>query len=221
MTKNLEDNKLREELVLISKRTNSIGLNQGLSGNLSVRINDGILITPSSVPYEEMRPKDLVALDLLGNPLIEGQLKPSSEWQLHLDLMRTRAEVGAVIHCHSLHATALACQEKCIPSFHYMTAVAGGNDIRCATYATFGTKEFSGFALEALEGRLACLLAHHGQMALGENLKIAFQIAVEVETLSNMYLKASLLGDPPVLTSEQMIEVHNQFKSMNYGKKAI
>lgn len=221
MIQDLKDKKLREELVLVARRINSIGLNQGTSGNLSVRISDGILITPSSLPFEEMEPNDLVALDLLGNHLWKGQLQPSSEWRLHTDILRKRADIGAIVHCHSVHATAVSCQEKAIPSFHYMTAVAGGNDIRCATYATFGTKEFSGFALDALEGRLACLLAHHGQMALGENLKIAFQIAVEVETLSNMYLKASLLGDPPLLTSEQMIEVHNQFKSINYGKKAI
>lgn len=221
MIENLDDQRLREELVVISRRINSIGLNQGTSGNISARIHRGMLITPSSLPYEDMQTDDLVALDLCGKPLRENQLKPSSEWRLHGDILSKRAEIGAVIHCHSIHATALSCQEKCIPSFHYMTAVAGGNDIRCASYETFGSKKFSESALEALEGRLACLLGHHGQMAIGENLGKAFQIALEVETLSNMYLKACLLGEPPLLSTKQMNEVHKQFQRINYGNKFI
>ena len=221
MIKNLKDTQRREELVLISRRINSIGLNQGTSGNMSVRINGGMLITPSSLPYEEMQPDDLVALDFFGNHLLEGQRKPSSEWLLHSDIFTKRSEISAVIHCHSIHATAISCHERSIPSFHYMTAIAGGNDIRCANYATFGTKKFSEFALEALEGRLACLLAHHGQITLGGNLKEAFKIALEVETLSNMYLKASLLGETPLLSSNQMHEVHKQFQNINYGNNSI
>ncbi len=219
MTHHLKEKKLRDELVLIARRINSIGLNQGTSGNLSVRINGGILITPSSVPYEEMKASDLVSLDLLGNPSFDGQLKPSSEWRLHLDIMKSRAEIGAIIHSHSVNATALSCHERCIPSFHYMTAIAGGNDIRCSNYATFGTQEFSESALEALDERFSCLLSHHGQIAIGKTLNNALQVATEVETLSKMYLKACLLGEPPLLSSQQMDEVHEQFRSLNYGNK--
>ncbi len=219
MTEDPKEKKLREELILIARTINSIGLNQGTSGNLSVRINDGVLITPSSLPYEEIKPNDLVLLDLCGNPSFEGQLKPSSEWRLHLDILTNRSEISAVIHCHSIYATALSCHERCIPSFHYMTAIAGGNDIRCAPYETFGTKEFSEVALNALSKRMACLLAHHGQIAIGRDLNKALQIAVEVETLAKMYLNSCLLGEPPLLTNQQMDEVHKQFKSMNYGNR--
>ncbi len=218
MIQNLREHGLRRELVSIAKRMNEIGLNQGTSGNLSVRIKDGLLITPSSLPYEEMKPKDLVAIDFLGNPFSPDQLKPSSEWQFHADILANRPDVGAVLHCHSIYATSLSCHKKSIPSFHYMVAVAGGHDVRCAPYATFGTKELSKLALKALEGRLACLLAHHGQIALGINLRESFQIAIEIETLAKMYLQASQIGEPFLLSSQQMNEVQKKFENLNYGK---
>ena len=192
----MSDLDLREQLVDCARRMQASGINQGTSGNLSVRIPGGMLITPSSLPYEQMQPTDLVALDLKGEPLFipadgRPQRRPSSEWRLHADVLASRPEVQAVLHCHSIHATALACHGRDIPPFHYMTAVAGGRDIRCAPYATFGTQELSDGVVQALEGRLACLMAQHGQVAVGPSLDKALALAVEVETLARIYLQAS------------------------------
>jgi L-fuculose-phosphate aldolase len=214
---------LREQLVTVARRMQASGINQGTSGNLSVRIPGGMLITPSSLPYEQMQPADLVALDLSGKPLQppepgRPQRRPSSEWRLHADVLANRPEVQAVLHCHSIHATALACHGKDIPPFHYMTAVAGGHDIRCAPYATFGTQALSDGVVEALEGRLACLMAQHGQVAVGPTLDRALALAVEVETLARIYLQALALGQPPLLSAEQMEQVRHQFRSVLYGQ---
>jgi len=215
------EQRLREQLVAVARRMNASGINQGTSGNLSARIPGGMLITPSSLPYDQMQPEDLVALDLAGQPLpgaaASAGRRPSSEWRLHADILASRPEVQAVLHCHSIHATALACHGRPIPPFHYMTAVAGGDDIRCAAYATFGTAELSQLAVQALEGRLACLLAQHGQVALGSSLDQALRIAIEVETLAHMYLQALQLGEPPRLSPEQMAAVHHQFRTLLYG----
>jgi L-fuculose-phosphate aldolase len=174
-----------------------------------------------------MQPADLVAIDLEGRPLGGahaaeavpggGPRRPSSEWRLHADILASRPELQAVLHCHSIHATALACHGRAIPPFHYMTAVAGGDDIRCAPYATFGTAELSALAVQALEGRLACLLAQHGQVTVGSSLDQALRIAIEVETLARMYLQALQLGEPPLLSAEQMAAVHHQFRTLLYG----
>lgn len=211
---------LRRQLVAVARRMNTSGLNQGTSGNLSARIPAGILITPSSLPYEQMQPADLVALDLAGSLRDAGARRPSSEWRLHADILASRPEVQAVLHCHSIHATALACHGRAIPPFHYMTAVAGGDDIRCAPYATFGTAELSQLAVAALEGRRACLLAQHGQVTLGTSLDQALRIAVEVETLARMFLQTLQLGEPPLLSPEQMAAVHHQFRTLLYGDTA-
>jgi len=216
------DREVRQQLVDVARRLNGSGLNQGTSGNLSVRIPGGLLITPSSLPFELMGPDDLVAISGSGQPLaaVAGQRRPSSEWRLHADLLASRPEIQAVLHCHSIHATALACHGRPIPPFHYMTAAAGGDDIRCAAYATFGTTELSALAVQALEDRLACLLAQHGQVALGTSLDQALRIAVEVETLARMYLQALQLGEPPQLSAAQMAAVHRQFRSLHYGAGA-
>jgi len=211
------DADLRQQLVAVGRRMNASGINQGTSGNLSARIPGGLLITPSSLPYEQMEPADLVALDLGGRPLEPHPRRPSSEWRLHADILASRPEVQAVLHCHSIHATALACHGRAIPPFHYMTAVAGGDDIRCAPYATFGTAELSALAVQALDDRLACLLAQHGQVTLGSSLDQALRIAIEVETLAQMYLQALQLGEPPRLSPEQMAAVHHQFRTLLYG----
>ena len=211
---------LRRQLVAAARRMNTCGVNQGTSGNLSVRIPGGMLITPSSLPYEQMEPADLVALDLAGAPRDAGARRPSSEWRLHADILRSRLEIQAVLHCHSIQATALACHGRAIPPFHYMTAVAGGDDIRCAPYAPFGTAELSGLALEALTDRLACLLGQHGQVALGDCLDQALRIAIEVETLAHMYLQALQLGEPPQLSPSQMEVVRRQFRELHYGAGA-
>jgi L-fuculose-phosphate aldolase len=211
---------LRQQLVTVARRMNASGLNQGTSGNLSVRIPGGLLITPSSLPYELMQPEDLVALDLAGSSRDDGARRPSSEWRLHADILAGRPEIAAVLHCHSIHATALACHGRPIPPFHYMTAVAGGDDIRCAPYATFGTAELSELAVAALVDRRACLLGQHGQVALGASLDQALRIAIEVETLAQMYLQALQLGEPPLLSPEQMAAVHHQFRTLLYGAGA-
>ena len=159
-------------------------------------------------------PEDIVAMGFDG--AYEG-LRPSSEWRFHRDILRARDDVNVVLHCHSVYATTLACHHKTIPAFHYMTGVAGGNTIRCARYATFGTQALSDAAIEALEGRLACLLGQHGQIALGRNLEAALWLAVEVETLSRMYVQALTLGEPPILPDDEMERVIAQMKRMSYG----
>ena len=214
----LDDQALRQQLVTVARRMNGTGLNQGTSGNLSVRIEEGILVTPSSLPYEQMEVGDLVALDLSGQPLKEKQRRPSSEWRLHADVLSCRPEAMAVLHCHPIHATALACHDRGIPAFHYMVAVAGGDEIRCAAYATFGTKELSDNVVNALAQRNACLLARHGMVTLGKDLESALRVAVEVETLARMYLQALQLGEPPLLSKQQMQAVHAQFRGLHYGQ---
>ena len=214
----LDDQALRQQLVTVARRMNGTGLNQGTSGNLSVRIEGGILVTPSSLPYEQMEVGDLVALDLSGQPLKEKQRRPSSEWRLHADVLSCRHDAMAVLHCHPIHATALACHDRGIPAFHYMVAVAGGDEIRCAAYATFGTKELSDNVVNALAQRNACLLARHGMVTLGKDLESALRVAVEVETLARMYLQALQLGEPPLLSMQQMQAVHAQFRGLHYGQ---
>lgn len=208
---------LRQQVVDTARALNASGINQGTSGNVSARIAGGLLITPTSLPYEQMQPGDLVALDLQGQPLHDGQRRPSSEWRLHADILRQRPEAQAVVHCHSTSATALACHGRGIPAFHYMVAVAGGVDVRCAAYALFGTQAFSDLALAALADRQAALLAQHGQVTLATSLPQALRLAIEVETLARMYLQALQLGEPPVLDPAQMAAVQQQFTSLLYG----
>lgn len=208
---------LRQRVVETARALNASGINQGTSGNVSARIDGGLLITPTSLPYEQMQAADLVALDLQGQPLHEGQRRPSSEWRLHADILRQRPEARAVVHCHSTSATALACHGRGIPPFHYMVAVAGGVDVRCAPYALFGTQTFSDLALVALEGRQAALLAQHGQVTLATSLDQALRLAIEVETLASMYLQALQLGEPCILDAAQMAAVQQQFSSLLYG----
>jgi len=159
---------LRAEMVNICRRMNSSGINQGTAGNLSVRLAKGFLITPSGLPYDTMTPQDIVEMDFDGT--YAGR-RPSSEWRFHRDILKARDDVDVVLHCHSIYATTLACHHKSIPSFHYMTGVAGGTDIRCAQYATFGTQALSDNALVALKDRKACLLGQHGQISLGKTMR--------------------------------------------------
>ena len=208
---------LRQRVVETARALNASGINQGTSGNVSARIDGGLLITPTSLPYEQMQAADLVALDLQGQPLREGQRRPSSEWRLHADILRQRPEAQAVVHCHSTSATALACHGRGIPAFNYMVAVAGGVDVRCAPYALFGTQNFSDLALAALEGRQAALLAQHGQVTLATSLQQALRLAIEVETLARMYLQALQLGEPRLLDVAQMAAVQQQFSALLYG----
>jgi len=217
MTK--DEKQLRQEIIDTCLAMNALGINQGTSGNVSARCGDKLLITPSGVPYEELKPADLAALSLDGaHGSYEGRLAPSSEWRFHLDIVLARPEVAAVVHTHSTYATALAICGKEIPAVHYMIAAAGGPTIRVAPYATYGSEELSRHALQALEGRSACLLANHGVLATGPSLKRALWLAGEVETLARQYCLALTLGQPQVLSDDEIAVVVEKFKS--YGPRA-
>jgi len=192
------------------------GLNQGASGNVSLRGDNGFTITPSGVSADVLRPDQLVGMDMDGT--WSGAWKPSSEWRFHRDIYAARPDAHAVVHCHSPAATALAVLGKTLPAFHYMVAIAGGVDVRCAPYATFGTQELSDAALAALTDRRACLLGHHGMISIGKDLAQAVDIAVEVEFLADLYLRLLPLGEPPVLPAAEMAVVLEKFKS--YGANA-
>ena len=209
--------RLRQDLIATARRMNALGINQGTSGNVSARIADGLLITPSGVAYEAMTPADLVEMDFDGAwRCPRAERRPSSEWRFHLDILRARPEFGAVVHSHATNATALACLGWEIPAFHYMVAVAGGDSIRCAPYATFGSADLSEHALAALEDRRACLLANHGLIAAGADLAAALGLAVEVETLAAQYCRALQLGDPKLLSKAEMKRVLAKFDA-GYG----
>jgi L-fuculose-phosphate aldolase len=211
---------LRQALCDTARRINAEGLNQGTSGNLSVRTDDGaLLLTPSAVVYETMGPQDIVRMEMDGrwSCPAEGR-RPTTEWRFHRDILAGREDAGSVVHVHSPCATALSCHRIGIPAFHYMIAIAGGNDIRCGRYQTFGTQALSEAALEALADRKACLLANHGLIAIGANLAKALAMAVEVETLAAQYWRARQLGEPVHLSADEMAEVHAKIK--HYGSTA-
>jgi L-fuculose-phosphate aldolase len=205
---------LRTAIIATARAMNAAGINRGKSGNVSARIDGGFLITPSGLPYADTTVDDIVAVDESG--AASGTRKPSSEWRFHRDSYCARKEAAAIVHAHSPFATTLACLDRGIPAFHYMIAMAGGNDIRCAPYATFGTQELSDAALSALDERKACLLAHHGMIAVGESLDRALALAVEVETLAEMYWRALQIREPEVLSDAEMQTVLAKFA--DYGK---
>ncbi len=208
-----QQNEKRQAIIDACRRMNALGINQGTSGNLSVRHGDGLLITPTSVPYEAMTPEQIVFMDMNG-AFAEGA-RPSSEWRFHLDILRARPEVGAVVHAHPTYCTILAIMGLEIPPIHYMIAAAGGANIRCAPYATYGTQELSAHAVTALEGRFACLLAHHGMIAVGPSLAKALWLAVEVETLARQYHGCLQIGKPLLLSSDEIERV--RVKMAGYG----
>ena len=209
---------LRTAIIAACRHMNAIGLNQGTSGNISVRFRDRMLITPSGVPYGDMAAEDLAAMPIEGEyGSWDGPLAPSSEWRFHLDITRARPEVGAIVHAHSTFATALAIARKDIPACHYMIAAAGGPTIRCGAYATYGTKELSDAALKALEGRSACLLANHGMIATGPDLDKAMWLAVELETIARQYVVSLSIGGPVLLSDAEIAKVKESFKS--YGPR--
>lgn len=204
---------LRQQLIDTALAMNASGLNQGTSGNLSVRFEDGMLITPSGMDYAGLSLDDIVWMDLDGNS--RGPRKPSSEWRFHAAIYQHHADANAVLHAHSVSCTTLACLGKGIPAFHYMVAVAGGNDIRCADYATFGTRELSEHVLKALENRKACLMAHHGLTCFEKDLPRALALAIEVEHLATVYGRILAIGEEDILTDNEMATVLEKFSS--YG----
>jgi L-fuculose-phosphate aldolase len=210
---------LQRELIATALEMNRSGLNRGTSGNLSVRSGDGMLITPSGLPYDQMAADDIVYVTVQdGAPAGgTGPRKPSSEWRIHRDVYRARPDAMAILHAHPVHSTALACLHRPLPAFHYMVAVAGGCDIRCAPYATFGSQSLSDHVLDALQSRKACLMANHGLLALSSDLAGALALAQEIESLARSYLQCLAVGEPAILDDAEMDRVVEKFKS--YGQR--
>jgi L-fuculose-phosphate aldolase len=207
---------LRREIITTAQQFNATGLSVGKSGNVSARTPEGMLITPSGVPYDDLTPGAIVETDIHGKP-VNRKSMPSSEWRFHLQIYRSRPAINAIVHVHSPYATAIACTRKGIPAIHYHIALAGGGSIRCARYATFGTEKLARNALKALEGRYACLLANHGQIALGESVSSALGMAREVEQLARLYCIARLIGKPVFLEGEEVKINVKKFRS--YGRQ--
>lgn len=207
----------REQLIHHARLLNDSGLTQGNSGNISVRCDGGLLITPTGLPYHQLTASDLVTLNLSGE-VIEGKRLPSSEWHFHCAILSARPEINAVVHSHSTYCTALACTGRSIPAFHYMVAIAGGRDIRCAPYATYGSEQLADHAVTALEDRQACLLANHGSLALGDSISGAFALAQAIEELARQYCEVLKIGAIQLLDDQQMDDVLAKFSS--YGQQA-
>lgn len=206
---------LHRQLIETAISMNVSGINRGTSGNLSVRTDSGFLISPSGMDYSELVPEDIVAMNLDGE--WGGSNPPSSEWRIHRDIYIRREDALAIVHAHPTFCATLACLGKPIPAFHYMVAVAGGKDIRCSPYATFGTQELSDHVLTALEDRKACLMANHGIVCLGRDLPGALALAIEVEQLAQVYYQCLVAGEPVVLDDAEMERVLEKFKT--YGSR--
>ena len=206
---------LRSEIIRYSKMLNSKKLSALRSGNISARFKDGFLITPSGKKYSSLKDKDIVFVTLEGS-FDKKKGIPSSEWKFHQDIYKNKSKAIAIVHAHSTNATAVATHKKSIPPFHYMVAMAGGHDIKCAKYATYGTRELSKNILKALNGRKACLIANHGQIAFEENLPKAFELAEEVENISLQYITSLKLGKPKILSLKEMNKV--LLRSKNYKR---
>jgi len=206
----------RQAIIEAALEMEALGLTRGSSGNISIRTETGFLVTPSGMPPRNLQQDDLVHMAMDGKP--SGPRKPSSEWRFHRDIYAARPEINAIAHSHPPFGIALASHGRGIPAFHYMVAMAGGRDIRCAPYATYGTQELSDHALTALEGRFACLLANHGMIAAGKSLDRAVALAIEVESLAEGYWRALQIGEPVILGDAEMDIVIEKFKS--YGANA-
>ncbi len=203
-----------DKLLSTARKMNEIGLNHGSAGNVSVRCEEGYLITPTGMAYDMCSPEDMVQMDLTGLP--SGIRKPSSEWRFHQDLYASREDIGAIVHTHSTFATAVSCLQEDVPAFHYMVAVAGGKNIRCTPYYTFGTGELSNAAVDAMRDRKACLLGNHGLLAVGEDLSSALAMALEVEKLCEAYTVVRQLGGGKMIEDAEMDRVVQKFKG--YGQ---
>ena len=207
---------LRRAAIETAREMNLRGINVNKSGNVSARFGAGFLITPTGIPYERLEPADVVYVDL-ETGAAHGPRLPSSEWEMHAEAYRTRPDAGAVAHCHSCFATALACQNMPIPAFHYMVAAAGGDSIEVAPYETFGTRALALAAARALEKRNACLLEHHGSLALGATLDKTLALLVEVENLARQYVTVRSLGEPRIIPADEMARVVEKFRT--YGRQ--
>jgi len=213
-------NKLRASVIKYSKKLNTTNLSALRSGNISVRVKEkktnGFYITPSGVKYSSLRTKDIVFVSLKGR-FDKKKGIPSSEWRFHQDIYVNKKEAKAIVHAHSTCATAVSTHQKSIPAFHYMIGVAGGEDIKCTKYATFGTRKLSNNILSALKNRMACLIGNHGQIAFGENLDKAFELAQEVENICNQYINALRIGIPKILSKNEMKIVLGKMKNYKKG----
>lgn len=210
------EKELRTEIVESCRKMNALGINQGTSGNISARFGDRMLISPSATPYEDMTPEMVASLPLEdASGAYEGPLRPSTEWRFHQKLLRGRPEAEVVIHAHSTYCTTLAIARKSIPACHYMIAAFGGVDVKCAGYATFGTEDLSVLALQAMEGRMACLLANHGMIVLGESMAKGMWRAVELETIAKQYYLSLAIGGPVLLSEADIDDTMQGFSS--YG----
>ena len=207
---------LRLEVIKYAKMLNTKKLSALRSGNISARYKDGFLITPSGAKYSSLRSKDIVFVSLKGE-FNKKKGIPSSEWRFHQDIYLNKHDAKAIVHAHSNYATAISAHGKGIPAFHYMVAMAGGNDIKCAKYATYGTRELSKNILKTLRRRNACLIGNHGQIAFSKNLSNAFELAEEVENLSNQYIKALKIGKPKILSSKEISKVLSKAKNYKRG----
>ena len=213
----MNEQHLRQQLINYALALNSSGLSVGRSGNLSIRYQQGLLITPTGIDYQQLSAEDIVRLELDGTPGHQQRRKPSSEWHFHCSLYQTQPEVNAIVHAHPTYCTALACTGRNIPAFHYMVAVAGGKEIPIADYALFGTGQLSDNVTKTLRHHRACLLANHGMIAMGSDLERAFNLAQEVETLAQQYCEALKLGAVTILSNRQMEQVIERFKT--YGQR--
>ena len=212
--------KLKSEVIKYSKKLNITNLSTLRSGNISVRVKEkginGFYITPSGMKYSSLKIKDIVFVSLKGI-FDKKKGKPSSEWRFHQDIYVNKKNAKAIVHAHSTCATAVSSHQKNIPAFHYMVAVAGGEDLKCTKYATFGTKQLSKNIIKALKNRSACLIANHGQVAFGENLEKAFELAQEIENICHQYINALRIGIPKILTKKEMKIVLGKFKKKKKG----
>jgi len=208
-------NKIKSDIIKYAKMLNSKKLSALRSGNISVRYKDGFFITPSGKKYSFLKNSDIIFVNFDGTFNKKNGI-PSSEWKFHQDIYANKEEAKAIVHAHSTNATAISAHKKGIPAFHYMVAMAGGRDIRCAKYATFGTRALSKNILLALKDRNACLISNHGQIAFEKNISKAFELAEEVENLSLQYITSLKLGKPKILSLKEMKKVLS--KAKNYKK---
>ena len=216
---------LKEEVIKFAQKLNSTNLSPLRSGNVSIKVAqnniEGFFITPSGIKYESLKETDIVFLELNKKydflKIFNSGLNPSSEWRFHQDIYLKKKEAKAIVHAHSPHATAVSAHGKTIPAFHYMIALAGGDDIKCAGYGTFGTKELSQNIIKALEKRKACLMSNHGQITFGQNLKQAFELAEEVENICHQYINTIKLGEPKILSFAEMQKILERIKNYKKG----